>query len=109
MVSSSDAKFSNRPQTRLGWWAAWLGGAFIILFIVDAVGLIPSILGMSPAARETITQSFGLVLVLVGLAAGVISALALTRKKDRSWMVWVALLPGFFILVLILGSLIFPE
>jgi hypothetical protein len=48
-------------------------------------------------------------MILSGLGAGVLSALSIIRKQERSWLVWLMLLPGLFILFLLAGEIFFPH
>ena len=41
-----------------------------------------------------------------GLAAGIVALIAILRKNERSWAVWLSLFPGVFMLTLIVGEFI---
>jgi hypothetical protein len=38
-----------------------------------------------------------------------IGLVALIRNRERSWFVWLAVLPGAFVLFLLLGELLVPH
>jgi len=59
--------------------------------------------------RESLLPFYGLGMLLCGLAAGVIALVALTRRGDRSWLVWLALLPGLSVLFIVLGECLVPH
>jgi len=45
----------------------------------------------------------------VGLAAGVVGLMVLIRKHECLWLVWLAILPGAFVLFLLLGEFLVPH
>ena len=52
---------------------------------------------------------YGIFMVLCGLASGVVGLIALLRNKERSWLVWVSVLPGALMLFLLLGEFLVPH
>jgi hypothetical protein len=93
----------RRPLTRLGWWAVGLGAAFVALFIIDNTLLIPAYQGAASARwLENLLPFYGIFMALCALAAGMVGMIALIRNHERSWLVWLALLPMAFTLFLIL-------
>jgi hypothetical protein len=46
----------------------------------------------------------GIVMVLSGLAGGVLSLIALLRRHERSVLVWLALVPGLASVVFLIGE-----
>jgi hypothetical protein len=48
-------------------------------------------------------------MLLCGLAAGILGLIAVIRKNERSWLVWLTLLPGLLVLFLLLGEFLFPH
>ena len=86
----------SRPSTRLGWWSVVLATAFVILFIINASVFLPA-LGVVPW-REALV---GITLLLCGLGGGIAALIALMRRHEHSALVWLALLPGVFVLFMI--------
>lgn len=93
-----------RPATRLGWWAVWLMLAYVVLYIITMAVI---------ALRLSLPPVYGIFMLLCGLAAGIIGLVAIVKQHEHSWLVWVALLPGIFVIFLLLGEflvpLIFPD
>ena len=93
-----------RPATRLGWWAVWLMLAYVVLYIITMAVI---------ALRLSLPPVYGIFMLLCGLGAGIVGLVAIVKQHERSWLVWVALLPGIFVIFLLLGEflvpLIFPE
>jgi hypothetical protein len=48
--------------------------------------------------RQSVLPFFGIFMMLCGLAAGVVGLIAILRKHERSWLVWLTILPGTFAL-----------
>ena len=91
-MQTSSGKFWARPATRLGWWAFGFATAsfvlsFLWLFLPGGAG-----------------ASF-----LCGLAGGIIALIAITRQHERSWLVFLSILPMSNVFVFILGEFLFPH
>jgi hypothetical protein len=103
----SNGRFFGLPITRLGWIAGSLMVAFIVLFLINSfVFMPPSTNALFP---RTFLIFYGIFMLLCGLAAGVVGLIALIRNRERSWFVWLAVLPGAFVLFLLLGELLVPH
>jgi hypothetical protein len=89
------------PGTRLGWYSVGLAAAFVVLFIVNAAVLLPA-----PGVLPWREAFVGIALLLCGMGGGVAALVALTRGHDRSWLVWLALLPALFVLFMIVEFLV---
>jgi hypothetical protein len=92
----------SQPSTRLGWWSVGLASAFVVLFIINASVLLPA-----PGVVAWREASVGIVLLVCGLGGGAVALIALIRRRERSWVVWLALLPGLFVLFMI-GEFLVP-
>ena len=90
------------PSTRLGWYSVGLAATFVILFMINAAVLLPAP-GIVPW-REAFV---GIMLLVCGLAGGIAALIALIRCHERSALVWLALLPGLFVLFMI-GEFLVP-
>ena len=96
----------ERPSTPLGWRSVWLGVTFVVLFIINAVMFMPSTAALW---QQSVLPVYGIVMLLCGLAAGIIGLLALTRQNERSWLVGLTLLPGAMFIFLLLGEFLAPH
>jgi len=91
-MQTSSGKFWARPATRLGWWAVGLAVAsfvlgFLWLFLPGGAIL-----------------SF-----LCGLAGGVIALIVIIRQQERSWLVFLSILPMINVFIFIVGEFLFPH
>lgn len=105
-MANSKSPFLKRPSTKPGWWAVGLAIAFIVINIVNSAIFMRLSLGVP--WRQTILPYYGIIMMLCGLAALVVGLLAIIRKHERSWLVWLALLPGVFALLFVLGEFLLP-
>jgi hypothetical protein len=94
-MRKESSSFSNRffalPGSRLGWMAIGLAAASILLIITWSI-LKASIPGF-----------------LCGLAGGVLALVAILHQKERSWLLFVSILPLVFVIIFILGEFLFPH
>jgi hypothetical protein len=92
----------SRPSTRLGWYSVGLAAAFVVLFIINAAVLLPA-----PGVVPWREAMLGIGLLGCGIGSGAVALIALIRRRERSWLVWLALLPGLFVLFMI-GEFLVP-
>lgn len=83
-------KVISLPHTRLGWWAIGLAATFVVLLIFG----------------YNILPLYGIVLLFCGLCSGVLGLFAVLRQRERSALVWLAMLPGLFALAFLIGELL---
>lgn len=95
------------PSTRLGWWSVGLAAAYMVLSIINATVFMPSIV-LVPW-RQVVLPFYGIIMMLCGFAAGIIGLIAVIRQHERSWLVWLTILPGLFVLVFVLGEFLVPH
>jgi hypothetical protein len=109
-VLPSDKPLKRRllgwPSTRPGWWSVGLAAAFVVLFFIN-VAVITSTL--EEVYRQTILPYFVIFMLSCGFSAGIVGLIAVLRRHERSWLVWLAILTGLFVLILILGELLQIE
>ena len=91
------------PGTRLGWYSVGLAATFLVLFIINAAVFLPAP-GVAPW-REAFV---GFVLLLCAIGGGIAALIALIRGHERSALVWLALLPGLFVIFMI-GEVLTPH
>jgi hypothetical protein len=106
-MANSDSPFLKRPSTHLGWWAVGLAIAFIVMSIVNSAVFMR--LSEDVPWRQTILPFYGIFMMLCGLASGVVGLIAIIRKHERSWLVWLTILPGTSALLFVLGEFLVPH
>jgi hypothetical protein len=75
---------------------------FVVLFVINAAVFLPA-----PEAVPWREALVGIVLLVCGLGGGIAALIALIGRHERSWLVWLALLPGLFVLFMI-GEFVVP-
>ena len=83
----------SMPQTWLGWWAIGVSVVFAGLFIGKTTDVFPFFFP-------------GMLIMLLGVVAGILTLGALIWKHERSWLIWLMLLPGVFAIVFAVGELL---
>jgi hypothetical protein len=85
----SGSSFFQRPGTRLGWWSVGLAIVFVMMFII--ILLAPVFFSELPI---WIYYAYVIFFSLCGFAAGVVGLVAVIRRHDLSWIIWLAILSG---------------
>lgn len=93
-MGTHTSHFFERPGTRLGWWAVALGVIFTALFLL---------------VSNDIVHFSGRLTISLGIVAGIFTLIALIWKHERSWLLWLVLLPGLFAIVFGLGEILSPH
>lgn len=111
MTSTGPSSFRSLPHTRLGRWAVSLAATFVILFIVNLAVFMPLFQydTQEVAWRQVLLPIYGIVTMLSGLAAGVVGVIAIVRQRERSWLIWLILLPSAFAFFFVIGEFLFPH
>ncbi len=93
-MTTKAGRFYAVPHTQLGWWSVALGTLFTALFllVVNRVIHFPGFLTMT-----------------LGVGAGIVTLIAIIGKKERSWLVWLMLVPGLFAILFALGEILVPH
>ena len=94
MEENQRGSFLKLPHTRFGWWAVGMTCLFVVLFISITTGFfhVPGFLTMG-----------------IGVVAGILTLLAIIWKGERSWLLWLMLLPGVFAILFTLGEILYPH
>ena len=58
--------------------------------------------------RQSILPFYGIAMLLCGLAAGIVGLVAITRQHERSWLVWLTVLPLAWVVFMLVGELVLP-
>ena len=106
-MKTMSSDFFEVPHTKPGWWAIGLMGAFVVMFIINATVFMPSSEPL-PLPR-TLLIFYGIFMMLCGLSAGVVGLISVIRAQERSWLVWLTILPGLFVLFFVLGEFLVPH
>jgi hypothetical protein len=93
-MGTRSSHFFEKPGTILGRWAVGLGTLFIVLFLLVTNGVI---------------HFSGILTMTLGVIAGVLTLTALVTKHERSWLVWLMLIPGLFAILFALGEILVPH
>jgi hypothetical protein len=110
MTVQGKSSFLQRPATRLGWWAFGLLAAFVVLFLINSfVFMRMPALEPQPWWRQALLPFYGIFMLLCGLASGVFGLIALFRSGDRSWLVWLTITPGVWVIFMLVGELLFAH
>lgn len=97
----------HKPTTRTGVWAVGLAIANILMSILNTTLFMR--LGANRPADVGWLIAFGFTMLAVGLASGVVGLISIIRNHERSWLVWLTLLPGSQTVVFILGEFLFSH
>ncbi len=92
------------PITRIGWRSIWLGVAFMILWIINSMVLIP--VSAALHFNQLVSSSFTILMLLCGLAAVIVGLIAIIVRHERSWLIFLAILPGLFVLLSLIIELL---
>jgi len=107
VAPSSSSSLWHRPATRVGWWAVCLTCVYIVMIIINSAVFMQ--LEENTPMQLALLPYYGILMLLCGLAGGILGLIALIVKHDRSWMVWLTLLPGAFVVFLLLGEFLVPH
>jgi uncharacterized membrane protein YhaH (DUF805 family) len=103
-MKTASNRFLGVPHTRLGRWSIWLEVVFVVMFIVNVAVL--SLLTDETLWHESILPFYGSIMLLSGLTGGIVGSIAVIRRHERSWSVWLAILCALFVLLITLNELI---
>lgn len=104
-LKNQDRPFFNLPSTKLGWWAVALAFLFGLLNFINS-SLLGQV-GIDQEWLQAVLPVYGIFIMLCGLAAGATGLFAVIRRGERSWVVWLALVPGLFVLFLLADGFLF--
>ena len=96
-----------QSSTKLGRWSVWLMAAFVVMFLVNSFVFMPT--SSDAPWRQVILPFYGIFMLLCGLAAGIVGLVAVIRHHERSWLVWLTILPMLWVLFMVLGEFLVPH
>jgi hypothetical protein len=94
------------PSTRLGWWTIALVAIYEIFMIINNALLLR--LPEDIPWRVMLLPFYG-ILMIIGLAAGIVGLIAVTRSHERSLLVWLTILIGLFTFFFLVGGFLVPQ
>lgn len=106
-MSIGSHHFFTKPHTRFGKWAVWLGALFVVMFLINAFIFMPT--SSDAPWRHVILPFYGIAMLLCGLASGMFGFFTVVRQHERSWLVLLTLLPGLWVLFMLIGEFLFPH
>ena len=100
-------RFFSRPLTSLGWWSVKLMVAFLAMGAVNQLVLMQ--ITVHGWVNDVLFPLYGFAWFGIGLAAMVTALIAVTRRHERSWLVFLPLLPGLFVIMFVIGEFASPH
>ena len=97
-------RISILPKTSLGRWSVGLAGAFILLSVLS--GVLTGLGGVGPGPVGPIV---GVAFGISGIAALVTGLISAIKSKERSILVFLAVVVGLFVLIFLLGEFLYPH
>ncbi len=97
MTSAVPSKW--KPSTQLGRWAVGLMLACVAMYLVVMAAM---------AFQFSLPPLFGILMMLCALGSGVVGLIAIARQHERSWPVWLTILPLVWGVFMLLGELLVP-
>jgi len=97
------------PKTKLGKWSAGLFGAFVLVMI-----LFYLLIGGGQTGGDTFFSNWVLAIsILLAAACGVggfiVGLVAIIKKRERNWLVFIAVGIGAFVTFFFAAELLFPH
>lgn len=102
MKKPVSSRFIQHPATRTGWWSGLLAILAMGMLILNNVGLNP-FNEMIGQWQSILVAAFDLIMLGSLLAAIVLGIIAVTRKRERSWLVWLFMIPVTFLVILMIA------
>ena len=94
IMKTTSNRFLGMPQTKLGWWGVGLSALFTVLFVL---------------AVNELLRFPGFLIMTIGVVGGVLTLISVIWKRERSWLIWLLLLPGLFAILFALGEILYPH
>ena len=102
-------KINLRPKTYLGKWSAWLIVCFLVFF-----GLFFLFIGLGERGGSTFFSNLKLTIPyliagICGVASFFTGIIGIFKDKERSILVFLSTIIGFFVFLWILAEFLFPH
>lgn len=106
-MKNGSRSFTEMPHTPVGRWAVWLGAVFVVMFLINAFVFMPS--SSDAPWRHVVLPFYGILMLLCGLCSGIAGWFAVFRQHERAWLVLLTLIPGLWVIFMLVGELLFPH
>jgi hypothetical protein len=104
-------RISILPKSLLGRWSVGLAAAFFLLFAL--AGVLTALGGRQPGPVPfvpiAVVVPATVALGISGIATLVTGLISIIKSKERSILVFLAVVVGFFCLIFFLGEFLFPH
>jgi hypothetical protein len=97
----------GRPRSQPGRWAVGLAAVFVVMWTISSF-LLSSTTPL-PVWWQIMLPFYGVVMLACGLGGGIAGVVAVIHRRERSLFVWLAILPGLFVIVFILAEILIPH
>jgi cytochrome bd-type quinol oxidase subunit 2 len=97
------------PKTRLGKWSVWLIVTFILLFVVFQLLVASGQRGGATFFSNLALSVPMLIAAISGISAFFTGIITIIKSRERSVLVFIATIAGFFILFFVSGELLVPH
>ncbi len=97
-------RISIQPKSLLGRWSIGMGAAFILLQVLSSI-----LTGLGGMGSGPIGPMIGVAFGVSGIAALITGLISVIKSKERSILVFIAILVGLFCLLFFLGEFLFPH
>jgi len=104
MTLSSKTTIWTKPKTTTGKWSVYFIVIFVVLFVINVAVLqqFPGVVyDQNLWFKEWFLPVFVILMLLCGLAGGIIGIVAFFRYRERSWAVLPSIFFGLFVLLLV--------
>ena len=108
MAAVSSSSLKGRPASKLGWWAVSLAGVFLALFALNSIVMMPVAQILGEGWWNTAFAIYGIVTFVCGFVGGVLGVAAILRR-ERSWLVWMTILPLLIVVFFLVGEFFIPP
>ena len=102
-------KLHSMPKTRLGKWSIWLIIAFIVFFITFQLLVASGQRGGATFFSNLALSVPMLIAGISGISAFFTGIIGIIKSKERSVLVFIATIIGFFILFFVLVEFLVPH
>ena len=102
-------KINFLPKTVLGKWSVWLIVAFILLFLVFQLLVLSGQRGGDTFSDNWLLTIPIVLAAICGISSLIVGLIAGVKSKERSILVFVAMLIGLFDLIFVLGEFLSPH
>lgn len=99
-----NVRISILPKSLLGRWSVGMAAAFILLLVLS--GVLTGLGGVEPGPVGAIV---GIAFGISGIAALVTGLISTIKSKERSILVFLAMLTGLFVLIFLFGDFLYPH